>query len=197
MKYSHAHSSYVDLFRPQAQTDARLYNAMLVIGGSLLIALLAQVSIVVPFSPVPITGQTLGVLLVAMALGRLKGALTVGAYLLEGAAGLPVFANGAGGAQHLAGPTGGYLAGFLVAAYVVGWLAERSWDRTIGRSLVAMAVGTAIIFMCGASWLALFVGWENTAAMGVYPYLPGGLVKICIAAGALPAAWKLTGRRKD
>ena len=115
-----------------------LYDLGLVAAGSVLVALSAQVAVALPFSPVPVTGQTLAVLVVGMLLGPRRGALSLILYATEGAAGLPVFAGGSYGLSRLAGPTAGYLLGFIVAAWAVGWLAERDWDRTIPRTALAM-----------------------------------------------------------
>ncbi len=118
-----------DIFRPSVRRYAGVYDAALILGASLLIALSARIAVPVPFSPAPITGQTLAVLLVGALLGSRRGALSVLAYLAEGAMGLPVFAGGGAGILWLLGPTGGYLFGFIAAAFVTGWLAERGWDR--------------------------------------------------------------------
>ena len=124
----------------------------LVLTGSWLIALSAQVEI--PFWPVPLTGQTFGVLLIAALLGSRRGALTVLTYLVQGAMGLPVFTGGTAGIVKFAGPTGGYLIGFVVAAFVVGWLSERGWDRHVAAAAVAMLVGKVTIYAFGLPWLA-------------------------------------------
>lgn len=150
----------------------------------------AYIAVPLPFSPVPITGQTFGVLLVAMALGRVRGTGVVLAYLAEGAAGLPVFAGGAAGPQVLFGPTGGYLAGFVAAAFVVGAMAEHGWDRTIFRSIVAMTIGDVVIFTFGLAQLSFFVPVATLLAMGLTPFIPGMIVKIALAAWILPLIWK-------
>lgn len=179
-------------------------DALLVIGGSALVALLAQVSI--PLQPVPITGQTLGVLLVGAALGWRRGALAMLAYIAEGAAGLPVFADGAAGPAVLAGPTGGYLAGFVLAAALVGWLAERGWDRRPWTMALAMALGNVAIYALGVAWLARWLGatvhvtsgealraaWDG----GVVPFLPGDALKLVVAVVALPGAWWVVRRTR-
>lgn len=165
----------------------------LVTAGSLLVALCAQIRIPLPFTPVPITGQTFGVLLIGAALGATRGALSLALYLLEGAAGLPFFAGGAAGAGHLIGPTGGYLVGFVVAAWITGWLAERGWDRDVRKAIVAMTVGNLVIYLLGVLWLARFVGWEAAFVKGVLPFLPGDALKIGLAAAALPGTWRLLG----
>ena len=167
----------------------------LLLSFNLLLVGLAQLAVNLPFSPVPITGQTLGVLLIGMALGRVRGTAVVMAYLVEGAAGLPVFANGAAGAAVLFGPTGGYLLGFAVAAYVVGYLADKGWDRTYLTSTVAMAVGTGVIFATGLAWLSRIVGIDSVLTMGLYPFVPGAIVKIALASIILPSIWKFVGRR--
>ncbi len=187
---------YADLLRPTMRRSALLYDAALVLGASLVIALSAQVAIQLPFSPVPITGQTMAVLLVGALLGSRRGALAVLAYIAEGLAGLPVFAGGAAGLARLFGPTGGYLVGFVAAAFLVGWLAERGWDRRFGTTLAAMTLGNLVIYGVGAVWLAVFVGGLSRAwSLGVLPFLPGDAIKIILAAVLLPGGWKLLGMR--
>ena len=170
-----------------------LWKLVLVLAGSALIGLAAQVRIPVPFSPVPVTGQTFAVLLVAASLGRL-GLASVIAYLIEGAAGLPAFAGGASGAAYVTGPTGGYLLGFALAAAVVGSAAERGWDRHLGSALAAMLLGEVAIYVCGLAWLARFVPAERLLDAGLLPFIPGDLFKMVLAALALPTAWRFAGR---
>lgn len=158
------------------------FNALLIIS--------AQIAIPLPFSPVPITGQTFGVLLTAMALGRVRGAAVVGLYLVEGAAGLPVFATGLGGVAILTGPTGGYLLGFLLAAFVVGSLADRGWDRVYWKSLSALTLGTVLIFACGLLWLSNFVPADALLATGLAPFVPGAVYKIVAAFWIAPKVAK-------
>lgn len=179
--------------RTAPRADARVLAAMQIVAGSLLVAALAQIAIPLPWTPVPITGQTLGVLLVGAALGARHGGAALLLYLAEGAAGLPFFAGGAGGAQVLLGPTGGYLVGFPLAAAAVGLLAERGWDRRVVSTAAAMTIGTAILLATGAAWLGIFVGFEHAVAMGVAPFLPGAAIKIGVAAAAMPLAWRWLG----
>ncbi|HSQ59731.1 MAG TPA: biotin transporter BioY [Acidobacteriota bacterium] len=174
---------------------ALLYDLALIAAGSLLIALSAQVAIPLPFSPVPVTGQTFGVLFVASMLGRARGTAAVLAYLAEGAAGLPVFAGLAAGPAKLLGPTGGYLLGFVPGAWLCGALAERGWDRTPLRATASMILGNIAIFALGLPWLARFVGASNVWALGFWPFLPGDIVKIGLAAALLPLGWKALGAR--
>jgi len=188
--------TYVDLWRPAVKRRALAYDISLVLGASLLMALLAQIRFILPFSPVPITGQTLGVLLIGTVLGSKRGAIAMGAYLLQGISGLPVFAGGAFGLAYMFGPTGGYLLGFIPAAFVCGLLAEKGMDRHIVTTLLAMVIGTGIIFACGFSWLSAFVGPAQALVLGVYPFILGGALKIGIAGALLPAAWKFVGGRK-
>lgn len=180
-----------DAVVPQGRT---LRNALLVAGFSLLIAGASQVAVRLPFTPVPLTLQTLAILLTGLCLGSKRGALAVGLYLLEGAAGLPVFAGGMGGAIWMIGPTGGYLAGFVVAAALVGFLAERRWDRKPATTVVAMVLGMAVIHLCGAAWLSTFVGPSAALAQGVLPFLLGDVLKIGAASALLPIAWSQIGR---
>ena len=185
-----------DAIRPSAGAFPR--DLVLVLGAAALMGMLAQVSI--PFVPVPLTGQTLGVLLLGALLGKRRGALALVAYLAEGLAGLPVFANGAtawtpssAGVPTIIGPTAGYLFAFPVAAYVVGALAERGWDRGILTAALAMLVGQAVIYAGGLSWLAQYVGPERAVPLGLLPFIPGDLLKLVIAALALPVGWRLLG----
>jgi len=170
-----------------------LWKLVLVLVGSALIALAAQVRIPLPFSPVPVTGQTFAVLLVAAALGRL-GLASVIAYLAEGAIGLPVFAGGGSGVATMVGPTGGYLIGFALAAAVVGSAAERGWDRHLATALMAMLLGEIAIYVCGLAWLARFALPVPLLDAGLLPFIPGDLFKMVLAALALPSAWRLVRR---
>ncbi|UFU06661.1 biotin transporter BioY [Ruania halotolerans] len=182
------------LLRPWA--GSRVRDAALVSGAVLLTALLAQVSIPVPGSPVPVTGQTLAVLLVGATMGLHRGVAAMGVYLLLGAVGLPVFADGSAGAAALIGPTGGYLAGFLLAAAAMGRLAERGWDRTPLRMLALGVLGQAIVFAVGVPWLAVSVGLgpADAIAAGFTPFIVGGLIKSAVAGMLLPGAWRLVRR---
>lgn len=170
-------------------------DLVLVLAGSWLVALLAQVQI--PMWPVPVTGQTLGVLLIGALLGSRLGTTSMIAYLVQGAIGLPFFAGGAAGTAVLVGPTAGYLAGFVVAAFVVGWLAERGLDRHMGTAVFAMIVGNVIIYALGLAWLSRFTGLETVLSVGMVPFIPGDILKIIIAAGLLPLGWKLLGRKES
>jgi len=184
----------VDIWRPSLRRHALLYDAVWVVGGSLFVALSARIVVPLPFSPVPVTGQTLAVLLLGALLGSRRGALCLLVYLTEGIVGLPVFASG-GGLAYLMGPTGGYLAGFVAAAFLTGLLAEHGWDRRVGSTLLAMFLGNVAIYAFGLSRLVHFVGSERVLALGLLPFIPGDLVKMAIAATLLPAGWRLLGRR--
>jgi len=185
---------YLDDLRSRAERYALARDAALVVAGSLIVALSAQVAVRLPFSPVPVTAQTLAVLLVGATLGSKRGALSLLAYLVEGLAGLPVFAAGASGPAYLLGPTGGYLAGFVAAAFVTGWLVERGWGKHVGRALLAMLAGSATIYLFGLSWLSLFAG-RQALALGLLPFLAGDVVKAIAGAALLPAGWWIVGRR--
>ena len=184
-------ATYTDVLRPSNERCAGLYNAVLIIGGSLFIGLCAQVAVVVPFSPVPVTGQTFAVLMAGALLGRRRGALCVLAYIIEGAAGLGVFAMGRAGVGVLFGPTGGYLVGFVAGAYIVGLLAERGWDRRVGTTVLAMVLGNLALYAFGLLWLGCLIGVSGVLAVGLYPFLIGDALKIVLAAILLPAGWKL------
>lgn len=165
--------------------------AQLVLGVALLAAL-AQLRVVI--GPVPITGQTLGVLLLAAVYGPLRGTAAVLAYLGVGAAGLGVFAGGAGGLAAMGGATAGYLVGFVVAAAVVGTLARRGWGRSHAGMAAAMAVGSVVIYVCGVAWLTTLAPDLATAlAWGVWPFLLGDALKLSLAVALVPALWRRFG----
>jgi biotin transport system substrate-specific component len=178
--------------------------AVLFVSG--LTAVAAQVSVPLPFTPVPFTFQTLVVLLGGAVLGARLGSAAQVTYLALGIAGLPVFAASAilpQGIGRLLGPTAGYLWCYPIAAFVAGWLAERGWDRRYLTALLAMTLGLAIIFTGGVLWLAWFaravapgvgaVGLERAIATGLLPFIPADLIKLAIAAAILPGIWRLTG----
>jgi len=178
------------------QRSARSWirDAVLVVLFSGLVALTAQIEI--PLWPVPFTLQTLGVLLTGAVLGSRRGALSLVLYLVEGAAGLPVFAGGAGGVSYLFGATGGYLIGFVAAAWLVGALAERGWDRRLPLAALAMVLGNVVIYAFGVAWLSVVLNSFQKAIMGgLVPFLVGDLAKIALAAVVLPGAWKLVRRK--
>jgi biotin transport system substrate-specific component len=171
--------------------DSRLRDGLLIVAGSLLVAALAQISIPLPFTPVPITGQTFAVLLVGAVLGARRGAASLLLYLVEGSLGLPVFAGGVGGLVHFLGPTGGYLLGFVAAAYLVGRLAEVGMDHRFRTAVLIFLAGEAAIYLCGVAWLGFYLGLPKALAAGLLPFLIGDAVKLVTAALALPTAWKL------
>lgn len=174
-----------------------LAEGIVILMAALFIAALAQLRI--PLQPVPVTGQTFAVLLVGMALGSRRGALAVLAYLGMGAAGLPFFTGAQSGLAYMAGATGGYLVGFVVAAWLVGWLAERGWDRSLLKTLAAMVLGNIVIYLFGVSWLSTivggFAGESGAIALGMLPFLFGDALKALAAALLLPAAWRFLGEK--
>ena len=183
----------VDVAFPRARAGT---DALLVVGASLVTALAAQIAVPLPWTPVPITGQTFAVVLSGAVLGARRGSLAQLVYLAEGAAGLPVFAGGAAGLVKLLGPTGGYLLAFPIAAGLVGALCERGWDRRYLTMLLAMLLGSAVIFALGLVMLARFVPGAALLAQGLLPFVPGDLIKSALAAAAFPATWRWVGRRE-
>ena len=173
-----------------------LTDALLILGGAGFVGLMAQISVRIGFTPVPITGQTFAVLLVGAAYGSMLGAATLFAYLVLGVIGVPLYADQKHGWDVFSGATGGYIVGFIVAAAVTGALAERGWDKRFSSSIAAMLTGSVIIYACGSIWLHhyLHVSWNTTFVDGVYPFIPGDLVKLYLAAAALPGAWSLVRR---
>ena len=170
-----------------------LVDALLVAGGAGFVALAAQVEIHLGFTPVPITGQTYAVLLVGAALGSLRGVLSLSLYFLVGMIGAPVYAGGEGGWEWVTGATGGYLTGFVVAAALTGYLAERGWDRRLGSAIGAMVCGNVVIYLFGLPWLAAEIdaGFDATLTAGLNPFVFGDFLKLVLASATLPFAWKL------
>ena len=167
----------------------------LVFTFSLLTALTAQ--IVIPIGPVPITGQTFAVLLTGALLGSRLGAMAMIAYLVEGASGLPFFFGGTGGILHLLGPTGGYLVAFPAAAFITGAFAEHGWDKRFLTAIAAMTIGSVLIILSGWAWFALSTHTSATVAFvnTVAKFIPGEIVKVLLAAAALPSGWALLKRK--
>jgi biotin transport system substrate-specific component len=190
--------SVVPVARPAVLADlvpgALLRDAALILGGAALTGLAAQLVVPVPGSPVPITGQTFGALLVGAGLGWRRGAASMLLYLVAGMAGVPWFQDGQSG---WLGVTGGYLVGFAVAAVLVGFLASRGGDRTPLRTVGTMVLGNLVIYAIGVPWLMALTGFDLATAVdrGVVPFLIGDAVKILLAAGLLPGAWALARSR--
>lgn len=196
-----ANQSLVERVLPEDRLERAAGLTGFVVLGSLL--LWASAKITVPFYPVPMTLQTGVVLMLAAAYGPRLGLATVLLYLAEGAVGLPVFAQPGAGLPYMLGPTGGYLLGFLAATAIVGWLAERGWDRNPGRLFAAMLLGDAVLFLLGFAWLAWFammpnatvgIGAEAAFAGGVAPFVLGDLVKAALAAAIVSAGARLVRR---
>lgn len=192
-----------------AQVSPLLRGAMLALAGSLFVALCAQIT--VPLWPVPVTGQTFAVLLVGLVCGWRVGGAALLLYLIEGALGLPFFAGGKGGWAAVVGPSGGYIWGFVLAAALVGYLAERGWDRNVGRTAVALFLGNVVLYVPGLIWLALFyagpgqdyiagtganTAWGASINAGLLPFLLGDALKLALAATLVPAIWTLLHRRQ-
>jgi len=180
-------------------SNKAVFETVLVVGSVLLMALLAQIRIPLGFTPVPITGQTLGVLLVGSLVGTRLGAISMIVYLAVATMGLPFFAGGSSGIEVWQGATIGYLVSYPFVSALMGWFAERGWDRNFFKLLAPMALGSAIIYLFGAGWmvLGLGIGLGEALMLGVVPFLIGDAIKAIIAAGVLPGGWKLLGSDKQ
>lgn len=178
---------------------SRSRTVLLVVAGALLTAAAAQVQVPLPFTPVPVTGQTFAVLLTGAALGMRRGAAAQALYVGLGALGLPVYADGAGGWEAATGATAGYLVGFVLAAALIGRLAERRMDRRVLTAVPAMLAGSVVIYTTGVGWLMLHLGvsLQEAVALGLTPFLVGDLLKLTAAGLVLPAAWKLVDEPTD
>jgi len=170
------------------------YLPVLVVAASLITAAAAQLEVRLPWTPVPVTGQTFAVLLCGVVLGARRAFAAQCLYLLEGACGLPFFAGGAAGIVRLFGPTGGYLIAFPFAAAITGAFAENAWDRKPFTMFLAMLAGSLIIFTLGLAQLSRYVPANALLAAGLLPFLPGDLIKSLLAAGVFPIVWKLVPR---
>ena len=176
-----------------------LTHATLIAGGTIFLSALAQVAIPVPGSPVPVTGQTLGVLLIGSTYGAGLGVATFAMYLLAGIAGAPVFAGASSGFEKITGATGGYLIGMLVATYLLGLLANRRMDQRFLTALPSMLCGNVIIFSFGLIWLHYFTGenWAWTINAGLTPFIVGEVLKITIAGSALHIVWRFVNAKRS
>ncbi|HLI45173.1 MAG TPA: biotin transporter BioY [Acidimicrobiales bacterium] len=194
-----SHAATLQRQRPVVLADllpgALVRDVLLVIGAAGLVGALAQLTIHLPFTPVPITGQTLGVLLAGTALGWKRGAAALTLYAVAGVAGLPWFAGGASG---YVGASFGYIIGFVLCAALCGFLAERGADRSVARSVPAMVAGELVMYGVGVAWLAvdLHVGAGKAISLGFTPFIAGDAIKAALAAGLLPGAWRLAGERR-
>ena len=179
--------------RPNVITDA-----LLVLAGTGLVAGAAQISVKLPFTPVPITGQTFAVVLVGASLGAVRGTASLFLYLWLGVAGAPIYAHHDSGWNVLTSASGGYIVGFVLAAAITGVLAERGWDKRLSSSIGAMLAGNVVVYLVGLPWLAvvLHTNLEKTLEYGLYPFVPGDTFKLYLAAAALPGAWRLVARLK-
>jgi biotin transport system substrate-specific component len=194
---SHASHTLIPHVLPRrgVLANPRVANAALVVGGALFVALCAQIRIPLPFTPIPFTGQTLGVLLAGSLLGTQLGLLSLILYLAMGLGGLPFFAGGNAGIEILYGGTVGYLVGFPFAAALVGYLSERGWDRRFGTMAFSMVLGNVVIYLFGVAWLSLSLGLPTAILTGVVPFILGDIIKMVIAGVALPSGWRLLGKR--
>jgi biotin transport system substrate-specific component len=176
-----------------------LTNAVLVVSGVLGLAALAQIALPVPGSPVPVTGQTLGVLILGTAYGSTLGVTTFALYILVGIAGAPVFANSGHGLDRIAGPTGGYLVGMLIATLILGQLARFRLDQKFLTALPSMLIGTVTTFAFGLVWLQQYTGksWSWTFNAGLTPFIFGEMLKIAIAGTSLPVIWRVVNRKNS
>jgi len=192
-------SVFLDALLPRVETKIQeiAKNAILVLSFSLLTALSARVSFWI--GPAPITGQTFAVLLAGILLGSIRGGLSQVVYLLVGLTGFPFWfaAGGPLGMARLLGPTGGYLIGFVFAAFLVGWLAERGWDKKIKTAISAMLIGNIVIYGFGLFWLANFISLKGLLAVGLYPFIPGDAIKTLLAGLILPMGWRFIKRSED
>src|SRR5437899_4635785 len=175
-----------------------LTDVALVVLGAAFIAGSAQVSISLPFTPVPITGQTFSVLLVGASLGAARGGASASLYVLLGIAGAPVYADGHHGFAIITGASGGYLVSYPFVSALVGHLAERRWDRHFSSAVGAMLTGNVLIYLVGLPWLAVVLntGLEKTLELGLYPFVPGDTLKLYLAAALLPSAWRAVERTR-
>lgn len=192
----YANDSLAEAFLPKAREFLSLHSILLVIGGTIAIAISSKIQI--PFAPIPVTMQTFVILALSMAFGPRLAVATTVLYALEGAVGLPVFAGTPArgiGITYMLGPTGGYILGFILAAFACGWLARAGWDRRVLTTVLAMVIGNALIYIPGLLWLGTITGWrENLLDDGFLSFIYIDMMKIALAAAVLPFVWKMVRR---
>jgi biotin transport system substrate-specific component len=186
---------YADIIRPVSRPMSRLMDVVLVCGFSVLIAFSAQLAIILPFTPVPITLQTMLILATGALLGSRRGPAAVLLYLAEGAVGLPVFSAGRAGIAYIAGPVGGYLVGFVAAAFIAGLLSERGWDRKGLTAFAGLLIADAAIYVPGVLWLGAYTGFSGVLVLGALPFIAVDVVKAAACAALLPLGWRALARR--
>ena len=182
------------IFLPKTKTIAVVRNIVLILSFSVLTALASQIKVEIGL--IPLTMQTLVVLLSGALLGSKKGAASQVFYLLGGLAGIPWFCRG-GGMAYVLSPTFGFIIGFVFAAYLVGWLSEKGFDKQIKTAIIAMFAGNMVLYLPGLFWLARFTGFDNVLAVGFYPFILGDMLKILLAGLVLPAGWKIIKKIKN
>ena len=178
--------AYIERYRPTTQAGSLAFNLSLILTASLFIAACSQLEFFVPFSPVPVTGQTFAVLAVGLLLGSTGGASAILLYLAEGSIGLPFFAGGSAGVHHFIGPTGGYLLGFVGAAYLAGLFSEIGFTRNFPVMFAALSLADLSLYIFGVLWLSSFVGREHAVQLGFFPFIFGDLVKILLLSLSFP-----------
>lgn len=188
--------NYSDILIPERSIPNHIANTAIVLCTSWIIAISSQIMIQLPFSPIPVTAQTLAVLLTGFVLGKRMGAASIAAYLAQGAAGLPFFAGGKSGLAVLFGPTGGYLFGFLAAVYIVGMLIELRFKRSFLQAIIVLIIGNTIIYAFGLVWLARFVGESQVLQLGLYPFIVGDVLKILLGIVLVGGSSALISRSK-
>lgn len=190
--------TYADVFRPDLKKMTYLYDFCLIIGGAILIALCARFVIPLPFTPIPITAQTLAIVLIGALYGSKRAVLSVISYISAGALGIPVFQSGQAGILYLlTSPTTGFLIGFAAAAFLIGLLAEKGWDKRYGTTILAMVLGNIMIYVFGILWFSFFVGIKKALILGFLPFIIGDLFKIIVATVLLPTGWNILKKIKN
>lgn len=190
-----SHSALIiSMLKKSSSPQQTLQKCILVVTGVLLLALAGRLEIMLPFSPVPITGQTLGVFLIALTYGQKLGLSTIGAYILVGTLGMPVFAGGAGSIAALLSPSGGYIMGYFIATALCGYLADRGWTESFLKLVAALLCGHILMYLCGLAQLSFFLP-DHLLTAGLYPFIAGDIFKSLMVVISLPVSWKLIKRQ--
>ena len=195
-----SYNSLAETLGPNAGAALRIKQVALVALGIVLLAVLAKIKLPIPPSPVPVTMGTFGVLAIGAAYGPRLGLVTILGYLIVGALGYDVFANSSAekfGLEYMMGGTGGYLVGYVLATFALGWAATRGWDRSVIWMAFAMLIGNALIYVPGLLWLGVLYGWDKPILeWGLTPFIIGDFMKLALAAILLPVTWKLVGKAR-